>query len=202
MEIKINLPNNDYEQLQQIINKSGISQDLFIQAAIRKKVSDMKNLSDNKNAFDHILKIYQLNTSKKPKEVEEENRFCPIDNHKLIKVKIEDIVIDYCPTCFGIWFDHGELETLLKRKIHKIGGAGEVQADYGDDKLNKKCPVCDKPLIKKKYPNNDMHLDLCKHCGGIWLDGGEFAIIYSDVQKNHLKDVFAEIIKNYIDINT
>lgn len=40
---------------------------------------------------------------------------CPKDGDKLSIVDIEQIVIEQCPSCRGIWLDDGELEALSKR---------------------------------------------------------------------------------------
>ena len=38
---------------------------------------------------------------------------CPKCGHDLAEKKYEDILIDQCSTCRGIWLDPGELELLL-----------------------------------------------------------------------------------------
>src|SRR5262245_60775320 len=40
---------------------------------------------------------------------------CPRCGNELATQKIEDVEIDKCPVCEGIFFDRGELETLLLR---------------------------------------------------------------------------------------
>ncbi|MDP3882475.1 MAG: zf-TFIIB domain-containing protein [Candidatus Staskawiczbacteria bacterium] len=30
---------------------------------------------------------------------------CPVDNEKFEKVWFHDVVVDYCTTCLGMWFD-------------------------------------------------------------------------------------------------
>lgn len=38
---------------------------------------------------------------------------CPIDNVSLITTERGGIEIEYCPACFGIWLDRGELDKLI-----------------------------------------------------------------------------------------
>ena len=38
---------------------------------------------------------------------------CPRDGAKLVEVERDDVMIDACPTCRGIWLDRGELEKII-----------------------------------------------------------------------------------------
>ena len=38
---------------------------------------------------------------------------CPRDGTVLIASNKQGIEIEYCPTCGGVWLDHGELEKLI-----------------------------------------------------------------------------------------
>ncbi|WGI20386.1 zf-TFIIB domain-containing protein [Amylibacter sp. IMCC11727] len=40
---------------------------------------------------------------------------CPIDGATLSIVYRDEIEIDYCPTCRGVWLDRGELDKLIDR---------------------------------------------------------------------------------------
>lgn len=39
---------------------------------------------------------------------------CPKCGHDLEEISYQDVMIDRCPDCKGIWLDHGELELLGK----------------------------------------------------------------------------------------
>ena len=39
---------------------------------------------------------------------------CPVDDAEMRKEVIQNLVIDRCPQCGGIWLDHDELEALLR----------------------------------------------------------------------------------------
>lgn len=50
---------------------------------------------------------------------------CPVcDDIRMREVMKEDVMIDVCPQCKGVWLDRGELEKLMK-------GVRELQEDYG-----------------------------------------------------------------------
>ena len=46
-------------------------------------------------------------------------------------------------------------------------------------KLNLDCPKCDGQLVETEY--EDIHIDVCNSCSGVWLDAGELAQV---VDKN------------------
>jgi Zn-finger nucleic acid-binding protein len=40
---------------------------------------------------------------------------CPVDGTTLLLAERQDVEIDYCPECRGVWLDRGELDKLLVR---------------------------------------------------------------------------------------
>lgn len=40
---------------------------------------------------------------------------CPIDGTPLVMSERQNIEIDYCPTCRGVWLDRGELDKIIER---------------------------------------------------------------------------------------
>jgi Zn-finger nucleic acid-binding protein len=40
---------------------------------------------------------------------------CPIDDVELVIAERQDIEIDYCPKCRGVWLDRGELDKIIER---------------------------------------------------------------------------------------
>jgi Zn-finger nucleic acid-binding protein len=40
---------------------------------------------------------------------------CPNDQTTLVMSERQNIEIDYCPTCRGVWLDRGELDKLIER---------------------------------------------------------------------------------------
>jgi Zn-finger nucleic acid-binding protein len=47
---------------------------------------------------------------------------CPTSNASMTEVRRNDVALDMCPTCRGVWLDRGELEKLIE------GARGELQA--------------------------------------------------------------------------
>jgi Zn-finger nucleic acid-binding protein len=40
---------------------------------------------------------------------------CPVDGATLVMSERQNIEIDYCPTCRGVWLDRGELDKIIER---------------------------------------------------------------------------------------
>ena len=40
---------------------------------------------------------------------------CPVDGTPLVMSERQNIEIDYCPTCRGVWLDRGELDKIIER---------------------------------------------------------------------------------------
>jgi len=49
----------------------------------------------------------------------EEIRNCPVDNNKMKKEIIQNIILDRCPNCSGLWFDKNEIEAF-EELINKV----------------------------------------------------------------------------------
>ena len=53
-----------------------------------------------------------FNLFKKTKDHGEDIYLCPVCKVNMNKLQREEIIIDKCPKCEGIWLDHGELDKL------------------------------------------------------------------------------------------
>jgi hypothetical protein len=100
---------------------------------------------------------------------------CPVCSEPMITLELEEVEIDYCQGCEGIWLDAGELEMLL---------GGSRQAENFVKSFNKaknltekqrRCPICLKKM--EKVLAGDVLIDRCKKGDGLWLDGGELEAI-------------------------
>jgi Zn-finger nucleic acid-binding protein len=53
---------------------------------------------------------------------------CPADGSRLVEVERNDVLIDACPECRGVWLDRGELDRLLTRE--RQGLVGDPDEDF------------------------------------------------------------------------
>jgi Zn-finger nucleic acid-binding protein len=97
---------------------------------------------------------------------------------RLVTVRIEDVDVDQCDGCAGIWFDAHELERVLRRPhVEPLLGRGALTP--GDDERRGRCPRCkgEGYLVRVVSPRTPIHVDTCSICGGKWLDGGEIDLL-------------------------
>jgi len=127
---------------------------------------------------------------------------CPnCKNKKLEEIRFYGNQIDNCTNCLGFWFDQDELRKAKDKKDEYIRWIdvdlfNEDVRDLDIGKSKKKCPKCKILLYEVNYfkkNGENIRVDVCKKCYGIWLDKGEFGKI---IQK--LKEVGDyEILNNY-----
>jgi uncharacterized protein len=57
-----------------------------------------------------------------------EPMLCPIDKTPLVMSERQNIEIDYCPTCRGVWLDRGELDKIIERSAASEAPQQQQQA--------------------------------------------------------------------------
>lgn len=103
---------------------------------------------------------------------------CPACGKDALIVEYENIELDYCPACHGVWFDAGELDLLLEAAglgndrgfLNGVANSPEVKIA----EKKRRCPVCIRKM-KKVTINEEKQIvtDICMGGHGIWFDGGE-----------------------------
>ena len=99
----------------------------------------------------------------------------------LRRVGLEEIEVDRCDTCSGIWFDSGELQRILGRAtIAEL--RTKAKSSKTDDTKRATCPRCrgEGKLVQVASLTSEIHIDTCAVCGGQWLDAGELEILRGD----------------------
>ena len=112
----------------------------------------------------------------------------------LATVRIEDVDVDQCPECAGIWFDAHELERVL--------GHGHIdpllghRVRPGDDERRGHCPRCkgDGLLVRVRSRTAPIHIDTCAICGGKWLDGGEIERLHHKSFGDKVRRIFEWVL--------
>ncbi len=101
---------------------------------------------------------------------------CPKCDQPMSAVTHEQITVDRCIDCGGIWFDATEREALLATR----GGVRAV--DTGDSAVGQQmnnldritCPHCTTQMIRMVDNDRpDIRFEQCAACGGSFLDAGE-----------------------------
>ncbi|MCK4901877.1 MAG: zf-TFIIB domain-containing protein [Thermoplasmatales archaeon] len=108
-------------------------------------------------------------------------------NKKEIEVFGPNIIIDICPKCNGIWLDKGELNKILKDR---------QLSDYLTKHIGTKsrspmvCPRCGNTMDIEKA--EDLEVDVCLLCGGVWLDEGELEDLKRKASDGYELDMVAK----------
>lgn len=93
---------------------------------------------------------------------------CPVCKKQMMILEHNEVELDYCPNCEGVWLDQGELELLLE-----MGDNMDLSDVSGSEKSKRRCPRCHKRMIKGNFPGTEVEVDICTRDGGLWLDKGE-----------------------------
>jgi Zn-finger nucleic acid-binding protein len=111
----------------------------------------------------------------------------------LDKSKVGDIEVDLCPSCGGLWLDHGEIERLgrgmpsdLERLRAALTGSPTPAAP---SETTTSCPAC--PGGLKEVVLGPVHVDYCVKCHGVFLDKGELDQAVAAVSGTTMRQVLA-----------
>lgn len=108
---------------------------------------------------------------------------CPACENNLSQIVIGDIELDVCQEgCGGIWFDANEI--LKFDEQHEFPESDLLTLNH--DKRTKvsldgprSCPKCENQILVRQFfdVKNEVEIDQCWNCAGIWLDTGELVAI-------------------------
>ena len=92
----------------------------------------------------------------------------------MVVLEIENVEIDHCLSCGGVWLDAGELEMLLDAAANKERLMDSLSQEHRQKERSIRCPICSKKLEKVTYGTGDkVLLDVCPRNDGLWFDRGE-----------------------------
>lgn len=118
---------------------------------------------------------------------------CPKCDSKFETVSFNDIEVERCLGCQGLWFDMLEREDLVKIKGSESIDIGNDQVGEEYDNLrNIKCPHCTVKMIPM-VDKDQVHIkyESCTVCYGTFFDAGEFR----DLKDHSVVERFFEMIQ-------
>jgi len=123
---------------------------------------------------------------------------CPVCKEAMIVLELDEVEIDHCMGCGGIWLDGGELELLLGDSEQKDELLASFQLDKNCKEKPRKCPICYRKM-KKIIVGADgpkVLIDKCRRGDGLWFDKGELADVFDKGQldeDNKVKKLLADM---------
>lgn len=101
---------------------------------------------------------------------------CPRCNVEMTLLEGEDVSLQRCTECGGIWVDPADLNPILLRAnlpvLDRLGGKENL------DEVAVTCPDCQIDMtVIEGNDKSGLRYEACESCGGIWLEveGGEDA---------------------------
>ncbi len=103
---------------------------------------------------------------------------CPTCKEPLLTLEYEEIEVDYCAECQGVWLDEGELDLLFGDHGMTQGFMTAGDPSAAKDEAVRLCPICDAPMRKAVTGGAEpvVH-DYCPKEHGVWFDGGELLTV-------------------------
>ena len=91
------------------------------------------------------------------------------------QVKFQNIEVDRCSNCKGLWFDMLEREHLDALKGSESVDVGPPHKEARDEVVRINCPVCHTQMIRMvDLKNPSIWYESCGVCYGLFYDAGEF----------------------------
>lgn len=127
---------------------------------------------------------------------------CPKDSVGCITKQLDDVTVDVCPKCDGVWLEQSEVGNLVRHfmvpqysSADELLAAWEHEEDRGttspkdfwvEAKLT--CPHDRAQMQKHYFAGSSVGVDHCLVCKGFWLDGGELQAIASLTKSDPSKE--------------
>lgn len=103
----------------------------------------------------------------------------------MLEVFYNDVEIDVCPVCIGVWLDDTELAEIVRSPErswppgvveHVLEVTGKMGIPSAEFERVLDCPQCSEILDPVNYQaNSGIITNTCQNGHGVWLDHGELA---------------------------
>lgn len=114
----------------------------------------------------------------------------------LEELDFEEVVIDRCPRCAGLWFDNDEIGELVGRSP-ELRQLETVIPSANAQVTSMRCPRDPEvPLRELAFSGREGRSSLvhrCASCAGTWVDRGQLKVQEDPSLADALKDYFADV---------
>ncbi|MDH4036159.1 MAG: zf-TFIIB domain-containing protein [Candidatus Krumholzibacteria bacterium] len=101
---------------------------------------------------------------------------CPRCEKPIVALELNQIEVDHCLKCGGVWLDPDEMDLLLAGSAGREEIRANMRPDDGGGERTIRCPMCEKKMAKVRVARDNgvgLRIDRCENGHGTWLDGGE-----------------------------
>ncbi|HEX6790592.1 MAG TPA: zf-TFIIB domain-containing protein [Candidatus Krumholzibacteria bacterium] len=102
---------------------------------------------------------------------------CPLCNVPMIVLEMDQVEVDHCQRCGGVWLDSEEMDLLLEGSEGREEIRRRATVEASSDEKKRRCPICSRKMEKARITRTGREtsilIDRCEKRHGTWLDGGE-----------------------------
>jgi Zn-finger nucleic acid-binding protein len=125
---------------------------------------------------------------------------CPQCHQQMKKSTINNITIDECLACKGMWFDRGELDQVKDEVLPDLGwleiDTWQQQANLLAKGSRQLCPKChNTTLTTVMDQQSQTMIDMCAQCKGTWLPAGQFLNLINAMLDTAVKKSAPEYVR-------
>jgi Zn-finger nucleic acid-binding protein len=103
---------------------------------------------------------------------------CVACNEPMVVLELQEVEVDHCLACGGVWLDAGEIELLVDNKPEAGRLMAQLRVGQNAQPGKRKCPIC---LKKMSFitlgSSNNVTIDRCPKNHGLWFDRGELETV-------------------------
>jgi Zn-finger nucleic acid-binding protein len=108
---------------------------------------------------------------------------CPACKSQMFVMEYDELELDHCPACEGVWFDATELALLFADESALADEAIANLADADTREARRRCPICRRTMRKVNIgPGRGVLVDVCGDGHGLFFDRGEVADLAAELQ--------------------
>ena len=117
---------------------------------------------------------------------------CPKCRADMEQITIDGTEVDRCSSCYGLWFDDGELSKLRNKEAAAALDIGDVKVGKQQNKIEHyRCPRCAGPMHRLVDPEQThIWFEQCGSCRGSFFDAGEL----TDLATVSVSDFFKRFV--------
>lgn len=99
----------------------------------------------------------------------------------MIVLEMDQVEVDHCGRCGGVWLDAEEMDLLLEGSEGREEIRRKATVETASDEEKRRCPICshkmEKARITREGRETRILIDRCEKRHGTWLDGGELGTL-------------------------